>query len=30
MLTFKYTARDTAANKVIKSTVQAETEAQAA
>lgn len=30
MLTFKYTARDTAANKVIKSTVQADTEAQAA
>ncbi|MGE5309633.1 MAG: type II secretion system F family protein [Sphaerimonospora mesophila] len=30
MLTFSYTARDTAANKVIKSTVQAESEAEAA
>lgn len=30
MLTFSYTARDTAANKIIKSTVQAETEAEAA
>lgn len=30
MLTFNYTARDTAANKIVKSTVQAETEAEAA
>ena len=30
MLTFNYTARDTAANKIVKSTVQAESEAEAA